>query len=305
MFAPPCMSSSATQWRDKCGAAPSRRRPGETTCRIAIYHCSPSRPLPRILGHYRFPSSYAVSSAPRKTLRSPHPERYDTKDRYSVSPRAPQLDYFSPSTVSLSLARSLHSQATAATEGVQIATIVSGGGSSRSGEPTAAVTAVENPHATNGGSNGGGSGKAAPKKKLGMIRAGGRKGSVIPVALYRQANARYTLVYSHGNATDIGAMHDRCAGIAEAVGVNVLVYDYTGYGCARYDDGGGACGVVVAWFCLSCVIGCLFFLVQFSGVLFSETIRVETRDVVRCFGPRDTACTAVSRSVLFNFYAYR
>lgn len=55
------------------------------------------------------------------------------------------------------------------------------------------------------------------------------------MALYRKANARYTLVYSHGNATDIGAMHDRCAGIAKAVGVNVLAYDYTGYGCARYD----------------------------------------------------------------------
>ena len=54
------------------------------------------------------------------------------------------------------------------------------------------------------------------------------------MALYRARNARYTLVYSHGNATDIGAMHDRCAGIAKAVGVNVLAYDYTGYGLARY-----------------------------------------------------------------------
>ena len=63
---------------------------------------------------------------------------------------------------------------------------------------------------------------------------GGKGGSLIPVALYRGRNARYTLVFSHGNATDIGAMHDRCAGIAKAVGVNVLAYDYTGYGLARY-----------------------------------------------------------------------
>lgn len=59
-----------------------------------------------------------------------------------------------------------------------------------------------------------------------------KKGNVIPLALYRKANARYTVVYSHGNATDIGAMHDRCAGIAKEVGVNVLAYDYTGYGAA-------------------------------------------------------------------------
>ena len=69
----------------------------------------------------------------------------------------------------------------------------------------------------------------ASKARIG----GGKGGSLIPVALYRATNARYTLVYSHGNATDIGAMHDRCAGIAKAVGVNVLAYDYTGYGLAR------------------------------------------------------------------------
>lgn len=81
--------------------------------------------------------------------------------------------------------------------------------------------------------SGGGNGKAP--RVISKMRGGGgkQKGSVIPVALYRTRGARYTLVYSHGNATDIGAMHDRCAGIAEAVGVNVLAYDYTGYGCAR------------------------------------------------------------------------
>ncbi|CAM9733442.1 unnamed protein product, partial [Hapterophycus canaliculatus] len=127
-------------------------------------------------------------------------------------------------------------QATAPTDGVQVAKIVSGLSGSRCGEP--AVTAVGNPHKTKSGivkSEGkpklgeGGRKGGAGLPKVGRIR-GGR--SVIPIALYRKADARYTLVYSHGNATDIGAMHDRCAGIAEAVGVNVLAYDYTGYGCA-------------------------------------------------------------------------
>lgn len=57
---------------------------------------------------------------------------------------------------------------------------------------------------------------------------------MIPLALHRREGARFTLIYSHGNATDIGAMHDRCVGIADALGVNVLSYDYTGYGMARY-----------------------------------------------------------------------
>lgn len=72
----------------------------------------------------------------------------------------------------------------------------------------------------------GSEGKGAKKAK----RKLGSNEFVIPIALYRQANARYTLVYSHGNATDIGAMHDRCAGISRALGVNVIAYDYTGYG---------------------------------------------------------------------------
>ncbi|CAN0191681.1 unnamed protein product [Discosporangium mesarthrocarpum] len=59
-----------------------------------------------------------------------------------------------------------------------------------------------------------------------------KSGSTIPLALHASEGARFTLIYSHGNATDIGAMHDRCAAIAAALGVNVLVYDYTGYGAA-------------------------------------------------------------------------
>ncbi|CAM9428247.1 unnamed protein product [Scytosiphon promiscuus] len=126
-------------------------------------------------------------------------------------------------------------EATSPTNEVQIARIVSGLSGSRCGEP--ALTAVENPHkskifASKGKAKLGGSGEKGGTgglPKVARIRGGG---TVIPVALYRKANARYTLVYSHGNATDIGAMHDRCAGIADAVGVNVLAYDYTGYGCA-------------------------------------------------------------------------
>ncbi|CAM9480232.1 unnamed protein product [Phaeothamnion confervicola] len=59
-----------------------------------------------------------------------------------------------------------------------------------------------------------------------------RARNVIPIVLYRRAEARYTIIYSHGNATDIGAMHDRYCGIALHLGVNVVGYDYSGYGAA-------------------------------------------------------------------------
>ena len=103
----------------------------------------------------------------------------------------------------------------------------------------------------------------ASKAKLG----GGKGGSLIPVALYRARNARYTLVYSHGNATDIGAMHDRCAGIAKAVGVNVLAYDYTGYGLARSVEKHIFC-------CFWCWCWCCWCLVWVLSVLLLVVLMV-------------------------------
>ena len=40
----------------------------------------------------------------------------------------------------------------------------------------------------------------------------------------------YHIVYSHGNATDLGGMFSRYVYIAVKLGVNVVGYDYTGYG---------------------------------------------------------------------------
>jgi len=41
------------------------------------------------------------------------------------------------------------------------------------------------------------------------------------------------LVYSHGNAADVGNMFHRCSMIAYALDINVLVYDYSGYGLSK------------------------------------------------------------------------
>jgi len=45
-----------------------------------------------------------------------------------------------------------------------------------------------------------------------------------------------TIIYSHGNATDIGAMHFMQIIIAKGIKCNVVMYDYSGYG----ESGGGA-----------------------------------------------------------------
>jgi len=57
-----------------------------------------------------------------------------------------------------------------------------------------------------------------------------KKKRSICAVLYTAPGAKYTILYSHGNATDLGAMHDRYVGLVDNLRTNVLAYDYTGYG---------------------------------------------------------------------------
>ncbi len=43
-------------------------------------------------------------------------------------------------------------------------------------------------------------------------------------------DARYTLVYCHGNATDLGQIEPRLRELRDRLGVSVLAWDYRGYG---------------------------------------------------------------------------
>eukprot|EP00598_Pedospumella_elongata_P016688 CAMPEP_0185015372 /NCGR_PEP_ID=MMETSP1098-20130426/99803_1 /TAXON_ID=89044 /ORGANISM="Spumella elongata, Strain CCAP 955/1" /LENGTH=360 /DNA_ID=CAMNT_0027544495 /DNA_START=153 /DNA_END=1236 /DNA_ORIENTATION=- len=54
----------------------------------------------------------------------------------------------------------------------------------------------------------------------------------IPVVVLTHPNAKYTIIYSHGNATDCGAMLPMYKMISEFLKVNVVGYDYTGYGAS-------------------------------------------------------------------------
>jgi len=52
----------------------------------------------------------------------------------------------------------------------------------------------------------------------------------IPAFFIRRRNASQTLLFSHGNAEDLGMMYSRMKDLAMVLGVNILAYDYTGYG---------------------------------------------------------------------------
>ena len=52
----------------------------------------------------------------------------------------------------------------------------------------------------------------------------------IPAFFIRRRNATQTILFSHGNAEDLGMMYNRMKDLAMVLGVNILAYDYTGYG---------------------------------------------------------------------------
>jgi pimeloyl-ACP methyl ester carboxylesterase len=58
----------------------------------------------------------------------------------------------------------------------------------------------------------------------------------VPVLCLTYPGAKYTIIYSHGNATDCGAMFVMYAMIALSLKVNVVGYDYTGYGASMKNN---------------------------------------------------------------------
>ena len=62
-----------------------------------------------------------------------------------------------------------------------------------------------------------------------LVGVAGNRSRIV-VSVYRKANADLTLIHSHGNAADIGIMHERYKLLSTVLGCNVVGYDYTGYG---------------------------------------------------------------------------
>eukprot|EP00922_Rhytidocystis_sp_ex-Travisia-forbesii_P055164 GHVS01081698.1.p1 GENE.GHVS01081698.1~~GHVS01081698.1.p1 ORF type:complete len:465 (-),score=35.47 GHVS01081698.1:761-2155(-) len=49
---------------------------------------------------------------------------------------------------------------------------------------------------------------------------------------FQRADAQRTIIFSHGNSTDIGMIHSHLLDLCRILRANVLAYEYTGYGCS-------------------------------------------------------------------------
>ncbi|XP_040997843.1 alpha/beta hydrolase domain-containing protein 17C-like [Juglans microcarpa x Juglans regia] len=59
-----------------------------------------------------------------------------------------------------------------------------------------------------------------------------KSGNKIVAMFWRHPLARFTLLYSHGNAADLGQMHELFIELRAHLRVNVMSYDYSGYGAS-------------------------------------------------------------------------
>lgn len=57
-------------------------------------------------------------------------------------------------------------------------------------------------------------------------------GQQIAAMFVRNRRAKLTILYSHGNAADLGQMHDLYVELSNMLRVNLLGYDYSGYGAS-------------------------------------------------------------------------
>ena len=57
-------------------------------------------------------------------------------------------------------------------------------------------------------------------------------GNRIPAFYIERPNAAVTILFSHGNAEDLGMIYDWFSDLARVLRANVLAYDYSGYGKA-------------------------------------------------------------------------
>lgn len=66
-------------------------------------------------------------------------------------------------------------------------------------------------------------------------------------------NPRYTMLFSHGNAVDIGQMTSFLVGLGARLRCNIVTYDYSGYGCSTGSpsEGNIYADIEAAWHSLS------------------------------------------------------
>ena len=62
------------------------------------------------------------------------------------------------------------------------------------------------------------------------LETGDEDGNQIPAFYIQRPGAKVTLLFSHGNAEDLGMMYPRMKALAKILGVNIMAYEYSGYG---------------------------------------------------------------------------
>ncbi|CAN4081658.1 unnamed protein product [Withania somnifera] len=63
-----------------------------------------------------------------------------------------------------------------------------------------------------------------------ILKLGTKKGTEIMAMYVRNPAAKLTVLYSHGNAADLGQMYDLFTELSLHLRVNLMGYDYSGYG---------------------------------------------------------------------------
>ncbi|GJP70348.1 hypothetical protein CLOP_g1292 [Closterium sp. NIES-67] len=72
----------------------------------------------------------------------------------------------------------------------------------------------------------------APQENVEVTFLDTARGQRIAAMFVRNPRARLTVLYSHGNAADLGQVHDLYVELSNMLRVNLLGYDYTGYGAS-------------------------------------------------------------------------
>ncbi|KAK4417549.1 Alpha/beta hydrolase domain-containing protein 17C [Sesamum alatum] len=72
--------------------------------------------------------------------------------------------------------------------------------------------------------------EVAEKENVDVLKVKTKRGTEIVAVYVKNPAAKLTLLYSHGNAADLGQMYDLFSELSKHLQVNLMGYDYSGYG---------------------------------------------------------------------------
>ncbi|XP_074308370.1 uncharacterized protein LOC141643219 isoform X2 [Silene latifolia] len=73
-------------------------------------------------------------------------------------------------------------------------------------------------------------GGVAERENAEVLKLNTKKGNEVVAVFFRNPLAKLTVLYSHGNAADVGQMYELFGELSARLKVNLMGYDYSGYG---------------------------------------------------------------------------